>query len=343
MAFNHDRKFVTWLNNNNCSVVVSCYRKHKLFCIGRDGVGEISTVFVDTMRPMGLATHGKTIYASNIGNIIRYVGKGEENHPEWGYFDENYYPQNVSLCGDNDIHDLKVASDGTLYYVSALFNCICKPSMTKSFETVWIPPWITPINGKPPCEDRCHLNGLCLVNDKPRFVTAACTEDYYSAWRDHQGEGVVYDIVNNEFVCEGLWAPHSPRWYNNRLWIGEAGTGHFGYIDLEKKKFIPVVFIPGFIRGITFINKYAIINTSMDRHDYAFKDLPLGHIIEKSGHTRPIAGFHIFDLHDGVIKHHFEFLDPKTELYDIVCLKGVRRPRIVGIYEKDLSETFHLD
>jgi len=344
LTFNHSRAFTVWLLENKCSIVISCYRKHKLFCLGVQGNGEVSTYFLNTLRPMGLVAHNNMLISSSLGNITTYVADSDENHKEWGYFDSIYRPTHVYLSADSDVHDLRIdPATSSIYYVSALFNCICTPSTTKSFNVYWTPPWITKDkHGNPPCEDRCHLNGMALFEGKPRFVTACCISDYHQAWREHQGEGVVYDILEETIVAHGLWAPHSPNWYRNQLWIAEAGTGQFGYVDLDTRKFVPKKFVPGFIRGITFFKNFALVNTSMDRHDVAFKDIPLGDILQKENRSVR-AGVHVIDMDTpGLdIKHWFEFLDPKTELYDIACIENTRRIRILETNELK-SDKFYL-
>lgn len=338
--FRTTRGFTRWLRFANCNIVTSCYRKHKLFCLGLQGSGEISTYYANMARPMGMTYADDKLICSNIGSLHMMADIGPENNPKWGYFDRAFHRQSTWWSGDADVHDIVFGNEG-IFYISSLFNSIVKPSMFKSFEVFWTPPWITKnADGSPPAEDRCHLNGLCAVDGEPRFVTAASTSDYHGEWKHHHGEGVVYDIKNKEFVAKNLWAPHSPKWYNGNLWIGEAGTGHFGYVDLKEKKFVPCKFIPGFIRGITFYNDYALICTSFDRHDVAFKDIPLGRIIEAKA-QKCIAGIHIINMKKFEIEEQFEFLDPKTELYDIVCIPNAKRLRIVDFLE-DTRQVFSI-
>jgi uncharacterized protein (TIGR03032 family) len=213
-----------------------------------------------------------------------------------------------------------------------VYNSILTNSKHKSFEVYWTPKWITKtLDNKLSREDRCHLNGLALVNGLPKYATAACARDYYYAWKDHHGEGVVIDIENNEIVCDGLYAPHSPYLYNDRLYIGESGTGYFGYVDLEKKQFVRGKFLPGFIRGITFINGYAIITISKDRHDVCFKDIPLGKTLQENKQPS-FCGICIVELSSFDIIDYLEFSGVE-EIYDIVALPNIGRFRISEMHE----------
>jgi uncharacterized protein (TIGR03032 family) len=53
--------------------------------------------------------------------------------------------------------------------------------------------------------------------------------DVADGWRDKRiGGGCVMDIQTNEVVAAGLIMPHSPRWYRDKLWLLNSGTGDFG-------------------------------------------------------------------------------------------------------------------
>lgn len=342
IGFDYTRNFPLWLLEHNCSILISTYKAHKLLCLGIDEkTSKVSLIFTNLLRPMGISYDQitNTIYSSNLGNIVQYENSGLDKHEQWGNFDALFVPKRVDYGSDVDIHDLRVSindNNRKIYYVSASLNSILTVSDHKSFDVFWTPKFISrnpDSKLKIFREDRCHLNGLALVDNKPKYVTAACMRDYYYAWKEHHGEGVVIDIETDEVVCSGLWAPHSPIWYNNRLYIGEAGTGQFGFVDLEKKEFIPKKFLPGFIRGISCHNNFALINISNDRHDTCFAHLPLGHILKEKG-QKSLCGICVVNLDTFEIVNHFEF-QGLTEIYDITVLPNIIRPRIADIGENN--------
>mgnify|MGYP000885045729 FL=1 len=53
-------------------------------------------------------------------------------------------------------------------------------------------------------------------------------------------------MATNEIVLGSLSMPHSPRWYQGRLWLLNSGTGEFGYVDLAASRFVPVTFCAGY-------------------------------------------------------------------------------------------------
>jgi uncharacterized protein (TIGR03032 family) len=296
---------------------------------------------------MGMAITSNSLYVASIGNIFRYVKEvgevGKRGDTEV-VFDASYYPRQVLLCGDHDLHDLKVNSKGDVFYVSSLFNCVCRPSFNKSFEVFWVPPWITSnALGELAQEDRCHLNGLCLVDDVPKYVTAASQGDIISIWKEKksQKKGVVYDIVENKVVCEGLSHPHSPKYHNGKLWILESGTGQVGWIDMENSKFMPMKFIPGFLRGMYLVDNFLFVCSSLDRHDTAFDHIALGDILAETGIDAK-CGVWILNLDTFDLIGNIQFNNVK-ELYDIVVMQNTVNPVLFTVDNGILMNKFHVE
>jgi uncharacterized protein (TIGR03032 family) len=292
---------------------------------------------------MGIHTSKDTVWISSSGNLWRFANAGKFSGGEnQGEFDANYIPRMAYFSSDIDAHDISVDSNNNPYYCSAMFSCICQPSNSHTFKVYWKPPWISKIAP----EDRCHLNGLCSRDGKPRYITAVCRADIKGAWREKRvGHGVAYDIVENRLICEGLTMPHSPRWHNGKLWILEAGTGYFGYVDMSEAvdngpgKFVKKIFIPGYLRGLCFVeDKYAVLGSSQDRHEQSFQNLPLGDELKKHDITAK-CGLYVINLETFDIIHSMTFQSPVDELYDICAIKGVNRPKLQDIGDdKNLRE-----
>ena len=74
-------------------------------------------------------------------------------------------------------------------------------------------------------------------------------------WRDQrQNGGCVIDVVDEQIIAMGLSMPHSPRWYGDRLWLLNFGTGELCYLDAATGTFEPVVFCPGYLRGFALVD-----------------------------------------------------------------------------------------
>jgi uncharacterized protein (TIGR03032 family) len=185
-------------------------------------------------------------------------------------------------------------------------------------------------------EDRCHLNGIALQEGEVRYVTTIGQTDRANGWRDrrHHG-GCVIDITNNQLIATGLSMPHSPRWYQDRLWLLNSGTGEFGYLDLSQGKFEPVVFCPGYLRGCALMENYAVVGISQLRNK-TFSGLLLEQKLQQAD-RESFCGLLIIDLLQGEIVHWLKLEGVVNELYDVAILPNVRRPMALGFKSDEIK------
>jgi uncharacterized protein (TIGR03032 family) len=183
-------------------------------------------------------------------------------------YDRIYVPQVSYVTGDLDIHDLVSDAHGKTIFANTLFNCLATVSDTHSFIPLWQPPFISRLVA----EDRCHLNGIAIREGELRFVTIVGQTDVANNWRECRRDGsCVIDVKTCHIQATGLSMPHSSRWYQNKLWLLNSGTGEFGYINLEQGKFEPVVFCSGYIRGCAFYQNYALVGLSQSKEQNIFR------------------------------------------------------------------------
>jgi len=334
------RSFPAWLVEQKLSLVVSTYQAGKIIVIGFNKKGEVSVVERSISRCMGVVPDAtaRNIYVAGIYNIVRFVNVIPEGQVS-GDHDAIYVPQATFTTGDLDAHDMAITAKGELIFVNTLFSCLSTISMTHSFIPVWQPPFITKLVP----EDRCHMNGFCL-NEKgePGYVTAVAETDLGGAWRDNRRDGgIVIDVQSNEIITRGLSMPHSPRMHRGKLYVQNAGTGHLGSIDLKTGKFEEIVFLPGFLRGMTFSGKYAIVGVSKKRKDRSFQGLELDDNLAKHK-VQPKCGLYVIDLETGANMHHFEFTGFVEELYDVHVLNGIQRPNIIGFMTDEIRRMYSI-
>ena len=146
-----------------------------------------------------------------------------------GRHDACFVPRNSHYTADIAIHDLGFGSGG-MWIVATSFSCLATLDAEHSFVPRWKPPFISALAP----EDRCHLNGMAIVDGAPRYVTALGVSDERGGWRaDKATGGVIIDVPSGEVVVEGLSMPHSPRWHDGRLWVLESGKGTLSVCELE--------------------------------------------------------------------------------------------------------------
>lgn len=323
--------FPQWLIEQRISLAISAYRSPRMLLIGVGQEGRLSICERTVDRCMGIWSDGQTIWLATAYQLWRF-----ESVPTTGLAkeacDRLFAPRVAYVTGDIDVHDLGVAGDGQVYFVSSLFNCIGKLNDQHNIEVVWRPPFISRVAP----EDRCHLNGLAIVDGRPRYVSVAGPSDIADGWRDHRRSGgCVIDIESNRVVVSGLSMPHSPRWHDNRLWLLDSGSGHFGFVDFNREAFERIAFCPGYSRGLALIGKYAIIGLSKGRTDPTFDGLELHDLLKAKGAV-PRCGLLIVDLESGATTHWLRFEGPIAELYDIALLPKIIRPKALGFVTDEI-------
>ena len=83
------------------------------------------------------------------------------------------------------------------------------------------------------------------------------------SWRENiTKSGVVYDIVENKIIAEGLAMPHTPRIYNGELYVLLSATGELIKINPSDGSYDVIVKIDGFVRGMCLHKDYLFIGLS---------------------------------------------------------------------------------
>lgn len=331
---------IEWLQKHHASIAISTYQIGKILTIGHQENGKYSAFERTFDRCMGMCAsqNDNGFYLSCKNQIWRFENVLKKGEIKNGY-DKLFVPQSSSTTGDCDIHDLTVDKENQLVFVNTLFNCLATTSNLYSFRPYWKPSFI---NKLVPA-DHCHLNGLAIRDGKPIYVTAASCSNKPDGWRqDRQNGGVVIDITKNVVITNGLSMPHSPRWYRENLWICNAGTGEFGKIDMSTGQFEPLVFCPGFMRGLAFCDDYAIIGISKIRGNELFNDLSISNTLCKKN-MKSICGIAIVNLNTGIIDHTIEFDGMIEEIYDVICLKDCNNPALIGLKGDEINYTISIE
>lgn len=332
------RQFLSWLNANQCSLVFTTYQVGKVFMIGTNASNQLHVTERTFNRCMGLGVKNDTLWMSSLFQLWR-IENSLQNGQRFQDYDKVFIPQMAYTTGDLDIHDIIIGQDNKPYFVNTLFSCLATISESHSFKPIWKPPFISKLLP----EDRCHLNGMAEVNGRPKYVTMVGKSDVADGWREHrQGGGLVMDVETNEVVCGGLSMPHSPRLYDGRLWILEAGSGYLGYVDLDSGTFKRVTFCPGFLRGLDFVGDYAIVGSSSIRKNKTFSGLELDENLKKAG-AEPRSGLHIVNIKTGAIEHWLRADGIIEELYDVKALNQTKKPLLIGTQKGEIRNMISIE
>jgi len=325
------RQLPNWLAEQRVSLAFTTYQAGKLFFIGVQPDRSLSIFERTFNRCMGLCSAGNTLWMSSLVQLWRFENVLPAGTTHEGY-DALFVPQLAYTTGDIDIHDIAVDDTGEPIFVNTLFGCLARPSVTHSFRPVWRPPFLSKLAP----EDRCHLNGVALRDGRAAYVTATSKSDVADGWRDRRTSGgCVIDVGSGAVVVDGLSMPHSPRWYRDKLWLLDSGSGWFGWVDPARGVFERVCFCPGFARGLSFVGDFAVVGLSKPRDNKTFADLALADELAKRD-ADPRCGLHVIDLRTGDAVHWLRIEGVIAELYDVVPLPGIRRPMALGFVTDEI-------
>lgn len=334
------RSLAGWLGQNRLSLAITSYQSGRIYLVGSDKDGRVSFFERIFERAMGVVGNAQRIYLGGLYQLWRFENVLRSNEIMHGQFDKCYVPRNAQTIGDVDIHELGIRKNGKVVFVNTKYSCLSELSPTHSFKAIWKPKFVSKLAP----EDRCHLNGLAMVDGEPKYVTAVCRSDSVDGWRDRrQDGGVVIDVETDEIVCEGLSMPHSPRWHNGKLWLLNAGTGYLGWVDFEKKAFVPHAFVPGFARGLSMLGNVAAVGLSKPRNQ-RFEGLQLDEELKKRD-AEPWCGVQIISLTNGDVLNWIRFDGDMGEIFDISFLPNVKHPMMIGLRTAEIRDliTFESD
>jgi uncharacterized protein (TIGR03032 family) len=310
------------LSQINGSLLISTYQSGRVILARAEEGGGLNTHLRHMQMPMGMAVTDELISIGTKHSVVTW-----RNHPQYaerlepsGTHDGAFLPLFSHVTGDIRIHDL-VWAGGELWAVSTRFSALVTFAADTSFTPRWQPPFITAVAP----EDRCHLNGCTVVDGQVRYVTALAETDTPGGWRDHKASGgVMIDVPSGEIVTRGLSMPHSPRWYDGRLWVLESGKGEIGVVDLDSGAVTPVAALPGFTRGLAFAGPYALVGLSEVRES-VFRGLPV------AAQQARECGVWIVDTRTGETAGFLRFTGAVTEIFDVQLLVGYRWPELVDL------------
>lgn len=325
------------LKQTGVSLVVSTYQAGKVILIRFDPeTGTVNTHFRSFNKPMGIAVDPSRLAIGGTNTVWYYRNMpavARKLEPE-GKHDAAYLPRRIHVTGDIDIHEMAWASDGELWLVNTRFGCLCTLDADHSFHPRWRPPFISALAP----EDRCHLNGLAMLNGRPQFVTALGETNSRGAWRENKANGgLLMEVPTRAILLRGLSMPHSPRWYDNQLWFLESGEGSIALADPRRGTWRTIAQVPGFTRGLDFYGPLAFIGLSQVRESATFSGIPL---VERLNERT--CGIWVVDLRDGRVLGFLRFEEGVQEIFAVQVLPGVRFPEMLEWNDERLKNSYVL-
>ena len=356
----HTPNFPRLLRQLSASLLVTTYQAGKLVMV-RDEGDHLNTHYRSFQSPMGLALAeggarlaiGTTLQVwefRDVPNVARRLEPAAKH-------DACYLPRSSHVTGNILIHEMAWAggssqgSEGRskgaassltpdacpltpeLWLVNTRFSCLATLDPESSFVPRWRPPFVTELEPS----DRCHLNGLGMVDGKPKYVTALGETNENAGWRPNKAKGgILMDVDTGAIVCRGLSMPHSPRWYGGRLWVCESGSGTLGYVELNTGRYEAVAAVPGFTRGLDIAGDLAFVGLSQVRESAVFSGIQ---ITERLAPEERTCGVCVVDLRRGETIALLKFTSGVQEVFAVALLPR-RFPDLINDDDKLLESSF---
>jgi uncharacterized protein (TIGR03032 family) len=315
----------------NCCLAISTYQAGKLIFISPKDENNLVQLARTFDKPMGFSfnkEHNKLAMACRDQVIVFTANEQLAAHypKSPATYDTMYFPRLTYHTGGLDIHDLQFGENDSLYAVNTLFSCLVRIDDNYNFVPFWAPPQITELVS----EDRCHLNGMAFKNGKPKYASAFGKGNTYQSWRETVTTGgLIYDVETNQPVAENLPMPHSPKVYNNELYVLLSATGELAKIDIKTGKYDVVTKIEGFVRGMSLHKDYLFIGTSkLRKNSSTFAKLAFAEKANK-------CSVQVIHLPTGALSGNITYSTTVDEIYDIHVMPGKTRPNILNTTSED--------
>ena len=322
VRFEYSPDFPGILKHLGSALAITTYQAGKLAVVGVEQ-DRLEFSFHNVDQAMGIAVGSQEIALGSRRDIF-FLRAAHDIAPgvnPVGTFDSAWLTRQSFRTGNIHGHELAWGRDG-LWVVNTLFSTLCTLHKDFSFVPRWRPPFISELAAN----DRCHLNGLAMLDGQPKFVTAHGDSNQPGGWRPGKASGgVVIDVPSGEVVARGFAMPHSPRLSRDRLWVLNSGAGQLGTVDLATGRFEPVESFPGYVRGLAFQGQFAFVGLSKIREKSVFGGMP----IEEHRSTLR-CGIAVVDLVSGRTVATLQFHSGVDEIFAVSVLPNCLRPCLVG-------------
>src|SRR5215207_375944 len=200
----HTANFPALLRQLGASLLVTTYQAGKLVLL-RDEGDHLNTHYRSFPSPMGLALADAGSKLA-LGTTLQ-VWEFRDNRDvarrlePAGRHDACFLPRLSHVTGNVLIHEMAYGAGRELWFVNTRFSCLATLDAESSFVPRWRPPFVTELEPS----DRCHLNGLAMVDGRPKYVTAQGETNEMGGWRaDKATGGILIDVDTGEVLCRRL-------------------------------------------------------------------------------------------------------------------------------------------
>ena len=135
-----------------------------------------------------------------------------------------------------------------------------------------------------------------------------------------------------ETVATGLGMPHTPKLFQNDLYVLLSATGELVKIDTRSGHKESVIKLNSFVRGMDLCGEYLFIGLSKLRSN----SKTFAHLT--GNFSRNTAGVAIVHLPTGALAGEIQYHASVDEIYDVKVIHKTRRPNILNPENEDCNK-----
>lgn len=257
----YSNNFPKIIKDCGISLLISTYQAGKIIAISYDN-GRLVQSVKNFDRPMGMYFHKKNLYVACRDEILTFNLNDSIINDTKHEYNSLLLPRVSYNTSFVDSHDICVDRYGSIVFANTEYSCLSKTSENWGIENIWKPPFISKIeNG-----DRCHLNGVSSEDGLIKYITTFSKSNTSLGWKgDTFNKGTLIDISTDKILCDDLYMPHSPRFYEGYVYILESGTGTIKKVNPKNLKTENILSTKFFCRGLGIVNGVAFVGFSKIR------------------------------------------------------------------------------
>ena len=325
----HSENLPELLGRLHLAVLISTYQTGHLVVVAARR-GRLVLAFHQFERAMGIAVKPGTL-AVCTRKVVWFLRNAPDIAAKLdpsGEYDACFLARTAHFTGDVQAHEAAWIKK-EFWVVNTLFSCLAALHPGYSFAPRWRPPFIS---AQAP-EDRCHLNGMAVVDGQPRYATALAQTDTPEGWRSQKANGgCLLEVPSGRVVAAGLSLPHSPRQHAGRVLLLNSGQGRLDSVDPGTGLCEELAPLPGIARGLALHEDFAFVGLSKARP--TLDGVPI-----VARRDRLQCGLLVVDLKAGKTVADLTFQTGVEEIFDVQVLPGITFPYLSGPWaERDTGQ-----
>jgi len=332
--FNYSTSLPGLLYRMKSSLVISTYQAGKVIIVSSLDGEHIRLYGKNFSRPMGLCISGSKLAVAssqqlNVFSSSREMAFKYPKKPK--FYDGMFFPQVTYHTGKADIHEIEWGNE-ELWCVNTAFSCLSVMDDVNHFKAKWKPHFITELSP----DDKCHLNGMAMLDGEPKVVSLLGMADEKKGWKPNMLEGgLLMDVPSNTVIADSLPIPHSPKYDEGKLSFLLSGTGKIMQLDQATNEMKEIASANAFLRGMDIYKDMILVGKSGLRKDSSMYD-------KLSFPKEGKPGVGIFNKNSGEEIAQINFLQRVEEIFDVKVMPGLIRPVIVDDTEELSAQGFKL-